>query len=146
MYIKRGTMTKRQGSVALTAADYAVLARFRFLLRGFVAFSEDAARAAGLTPQQHQALLAIKGMAPAGTFKVGDLAQCLQVRHHSAVGLVDRLEEGGLLKRKPDPADRRRIHLLLTARAERLLARLSAIHRDELRRLSKDLKPLLAAL
>lgn len=139
-------MTKRQGSRALTADDYAVLARFRFLLRGFVAFSEDAARAGGLTPQQHQALLAIKGMAPRGGFVIGDLAACLHIRHHSAVGLVDRLVAGGLLRRRPDPADRRRMHLLLTARAEQLLARLSAIHRDELRRLSKDLKPLLAAL
>lgn len=139
-------MTKQQGSRPLAAKDYAVLARFRFLLRGFVAFSEEAARAAGLTPQHHQALLAIRGFPAPRGFAVGDLAHRLQIRHHSAVGLADRLEEAGLLKRKPDPADRRRVRLELTPKAERLLARLSAIHRDELRRLSKDLKPLLAAL
>jgi DNA-binding MarR family transcriptional regulator len=139
-------MTKRQGSRPLAAKDYAVLARFRFLLRGFVAFSEEAARAAGLTPQQHQALLAIRGFSTPQGFAVGDLAHRLQIRHHSAVGLADRLEEAGLLKRKSDPEDGRRVRLELTAKAERLLARLTAIHRDELRRLSKDLKPLLAAL
>lgn len=139
-------MTKRQDSGPLAARDYAVLARFRLLLRGFVAFSEEAARLAGLTPQQHQALLAIKGLSSPNGFTIGDLAACLHVRHHSAVGLADRLVTGGLLRRRPDPADRRRVQLLLTPRAEHLLAKLSAIHRDELRRLSKELKPLLAAL
>jgi DNA-binding MarR family transcriptional regulator len=139
-------MSKKQGSRPLAASDYAALARFRFLLRGFVAFSESAARGAGLTPQQHQALLAIKGMPKTGGFGVGDLARCLRIRHHSAVGLADRLAGAGLLRRQPDPQDGRRVQLALTPRAERLLAGLSAIHRDELRRLSKDLKPLLAAL
>jgi DNA-binding MarR family transcriptional regulator len=139
-------MTKRQGSRPLAAKDYAALARFRFLLRGFVAFSEEAARAAGLTPQQHQALLAIRGFAAPQGFAIGDLAHRLQIRHHSAVGLADRLEEAGLLKRKPDPEDGRRVRLDLTPKAQRLLARLTAIHRDELRRLSDDLKPLLAGL
>ena len=137
-------MTKKKKITPLSRHDYEVLAHFRFLLRTFLAFSQTAARQAGLTPQQHQALLAIRGRpGPAGC-SVGDLAAFLGIRHHSAVGLADRLVKAGLLRRKADPRDGRRVTLALTARAGRLLAALSAIHRDELRRLSSDLKPLLA--
>ena len=100
-----------------------------------------AAREAGLTPAQHQALLAIKGMP--GPVTVGTLAGWLGVRHHSAVGLVDRLAALKLVARRPDPADRRRVRLALTPRADAKLATLSQIHRAELRRFSKAL---LAAL
>ncbi len=110
------------------------------------AFSEAAAEGAGLTPVQHQALLAIKGIPGAGNVSIGDLAAWLGVRHHSCVGLVDRLVALGLVTRRPDPVDRRRTALKLTARAERKLAALSAAHRDELRRLSGSLGSLLAAL
>jgi DNA-binding MarR family transcriptional regulator len=128
----------------VSASDYRLLAEFRHLLRGFLAFSEDAARRAGLTPQQHQTLLAIKGYE--GSPTVGQLAQRLLIRHHSAVGLADRLARAGLLARNIDPDDRRRVTLTLTAKAERVLARLSTAHRDELRRLAPMLREILARL
>ena len=128
----------------LTEADYQVLAEFRFLLRRFMVFSEEAAREAGLAPQQHQALLAIKGFDGAPT--IGDLAERLAIKHHSAVGLVDRLVKAGHLKRRQDSVDRRRVTLALTASGERLLAELSSAHRDELRMLTPSLKALFAKL
>ena len=130
---------------ALTAADYRDLAEFRFLLRRFLTFSEDAARATGLTPQQHQALLAIKGFED-GAPAIGDLADRLAIRHHSAVGLADRLAKAGLAKRTVSDTDRRRVTLALTPSGERLLAELSAAHRDELRQLTPMLKALLVKL
>jgi DNA-binding MarR family transcriptional regulator len=129
----------------LMARDYRALAEFRHALRQFLVFSEAAAGEAGLTPAQHQALLAIKGM-PAKQVSVGDLAGWLDVRHHSCVGLVERLVALGLVGKRPDPGDRRRIFLKLTAKAERKLAALSAVHRDELRRRAGALRALLAAI
>jgi len=128
----------------LGQGDYETLAQFRYLLARFLAFSEDAARDSGLSPRQHQALLAIKGYS--GAVTVGDLAERLVIRHHSAVGLADRLEASGYLKRSTDAADKRRIILTLTKKGERTLAALSAAHRDELRRLTPMLKPLLARM
>src|SRR6202140_3222465 len=90
---------KRTRSHALDAVDYKALAQFRFQLRKFLSFSEAAAHQAGLTPQQHQALLAIKGFSGAEPVSVGDLAEFLLVRHHTAVELVDRIARVGLLKR-----------------------------------------------
>ena len=130
----------------LAPADYRVLAEFRFLMRRFMMFSEDAAREAGLAPQQHQALLAIKGFEKDELPTIGDLAERLAIKHHSAVGLVDRLVKGGYLKRSHDEADRRRVTLTLTASGEKLLANLSAVHRDELRMLTPSLKALFAKL
>lgn len=126
--------------------DYRLLAEFRRVLRQFLAFSESAAREAGLTPQQHQALLAIEGFEDDRLPTVGDLAKRLVIRHHSAVGLVDRLAREGLVARQDDATDRRRVTLTLTKKAERLLAGLSAAHRDELRRLAPLLKTLLARI
>lgn len=131
----------RKASGPLRASDYRLLAEFRFLLRQFLAFSEEAAREAGLAPQQHQALLAIKGYD--GPMTIGDLAERLAIRHHSAVGLVDRLVEAQLVIRDDDPADRRRVALSLSRKAETVLAKLTAAHRDELRRLAPMLKTLL---
>jgi len=131
---------------ALTDEDYRALAEFRHALRQFLAFSETAAARAGLTPVQHQALLAIKGMPVAAPVSVGNLAQWLGVRHHSCVGLVERLAGLGLIVKRADPRDRRLVVVKLTARAERKLARLSAAHRDELRRRSGALGLLLAAI
>ena len=131
---------------SLTARDYRALAGFRHALRQFLAFSEEAAAKAGLTPAQHQALLAIKGMPGAGQISVGDLAQWLGVRHHSCVGLVERLVALGLIAKQADPADRRRVFLKLTARAERKLEALSAVHRDELRQRAGTLGALLKAI
>ncbi len=120
-------------------ANYVALAAFRHALRHFLDFSAGAARAAGLTPQQHQALLAIKGFPGRDPATVGGLAERLCLRPHSAVGLVDRLARRGLLQRRPDRRDHRRVQVRLTARGEALLARLSAAHRDELRRVGPDL-------
>lgn len=131
---------------SLTVRDYRALAEFRHALRQFLAFSEAAAADAGLTPAQHQALLAIKGLPVEGQVSVGELAQWLGVRHHSCVGLVERLVVLGLIVKHNDPADRRRVFLTLTARAEHKLAALSAAHRDELRRRAGALGSLLAAI
>ncbi|HWU27170.1 MAG TPA: helix-turn-helix domain-containing protein [Rhizomicrobium sp.] len=127
-------------------SDFQLLAEFRHQLRMFMVFSENAARAVGLAPQQHQALLAIKGFSGGGAPTVGDLAQQLAIRHHSAVGLADRLVEARLLVRNIDASDRRKTTLVLTKRAEKLLTALSATHRDELRRTGPLLRNVLARL
>ena len=112
--------------------DYATLAEFRYQIRRFLAFSEDAARSSGLDAQQHQLLLALKGL-PADTAPtIGALAERLHIRHHSAVGLVDRLDEKGLVTRRVDPADRRCVHVHVTRQGEAVLRRLTAIHEEEL--------------
>jgi DNA-binding MarR family transcriptional regulator len=130
----------------VSAADYAVLADFRFMLRRFLQFSAEAARSAGLSPQQHQALLAIKGLAGRERISVGRLAAQLHVRHHSAVGLVDRLGRRKLVRRLPDPEDRRRVEVRLTAAGEALIGRLSAAHKRELQSLGPELRRLLDSL
>jgi DNA-binding MarR family transcriptional regulator len=130
--------------VALPSPDYRLLAEFRHQLRVFTAFSETAARAAGLAPQQHQALLAIKGFPVAPT--IGELAERLVIRHHSAVELVDRLVEARLVVRYLDSDDLRRAVLVLTKRAEEMLAELSVAHHEELRRMAPMLRSLLAEL
>lgn len=127
----------------LTDQDYAALAAFRHALRRFTAFSAAEAKAAGLTPQQHQALLAIKGTGAENPLGVGEIAAHLLIRHNSAVELVDRLEESGLVQRLPDPSDRRRIRVALTARAEQLLGALSTTHLRELRAIRPTLLALL---
>lgn len=118
----------------LSRADYQALAAFRRSLRIFLAFSEAAARKAGLTPQQHQAILAIKGLASDKGITVGDLAGHLLLKHHTTVGLVDRLVSADLVYRTPDAADRRRVLLTLTPKAEKALETLSARHLAEIRR------------
>jgi DNA-binding MarR family transcriptional regulator len=126
--------------------DYQTLAEFRHLLQRFLAFSQVAAREAGLAPRQHQALLAIKGFPREGGVTIHDLAERLCIQHHSAVELVDRLADSGLVERRHDPADRRRVLLDLTRAAEHRLADLSAIHLDELQRLRPALAEILHAI
>lgn len=128
----------------LRQADYEALAEFRYLIRCFVEFSERAARDVGLTPRHHQALLAIQGFGKGGPITVGDLAERLRVRHHSAVELANRLCENGLVTRSHDSEDQRRVLLSLTDRAEDHLSELSAAHLDELSRLEPMLKRVLA--
>ena len=130
----------------LVPHDYEILAEFRYLLMRFAAFSEQAAHAAGLAPRQHQALLAIKGFPGGGEATIGELAERLGIRHHSTVGLVDRLVSRGYLVRRADRRDRRRTFLSLTASGEQALAGLSAAHRRELRRVAPLLKSLLGRL
>jgi len=127
----------------LTKADYEALAAFRLGLRRFLDFSEQAAKEIGLTPRQHQALLSIRGFPGKDRISVGELADHLLIRHHSAVELSNRLEALGLIERVADPTDGRRILLGLTETAEALLGRMSAIHLDELRRSGPRLASLL---
>ena len=127
----------------LTQHDYELLAEFRAMLAQFLAFSAAAAQSAGLMPRQHQALLAIKGFSTREPITVGELAERLCIRHHSAVELVDRLAQAGLVERLHDPSDRRRVRLRLTDAAEQHLAELSTIHLDELRRLRPALLQIL---
>jgi len=114
----------------LTVAGYQALAEFRYQIRRFLRFSEQAARRAGLEPAQHQLLLAVK--AYAGEPTVGDLAERLQLRHHSTVGLIDRLAQCGLVRRGRAEGDRRQVHVRLTRKGEAVLRQLSLEHRAEL--------------
>jgi DNA-binding MarR family transcriptional regulator len=122
--------------------DYASLLAFRTSLRRFLHWSEEQARAAGLTPAQHQLLLAVKGHRGDQPPTVGDLADYLLLRHHSTVELIDRAEASDLVERWRDPSDARVIRIRLTATAEKRLSQLSAAHLAELRRLA----PVLAHL
>ncbi len=128
---------------SLNQSDYQRLAEFRYHLRGFLKFSERAASGMGLRPQQHQALLAIKG-APREHITIGILAERLGIRHNSAVELIDRLITNGLVERRQNPEDRREVLIDLTNRAERILAKLSLAHRNEIRKLAPLLIGLLA--
>jgi DNA-binding MarR family transcriptional regulator len=129
----------------LSDAEYRLLAGFRHALRRFLRFSEAAAAEQGLTPQQHQALLAIRGAA-AGRLAVGGLAEQLQLRPHSAAGLATRLEAQGLLRREAGAEDARQVMLALTPQAEKLLELLSLAHRRELERMAPTLRALLQML
>jgi DNA-binding MarR family transcriptional regulator len=130
----------------LSKADYEALAGFRYALRLFLRFSEEAAQTAGLTPHQHQALLAIQGYPERDYVTIGELAERLQVRHHSAVGLVDRLVAQQLAVRQAGETDRRQVFVRLTPQGVRMLERLSAAHRAELRRVGPALAALLQRL
>jgi DNA-binding MarR family transcriptional regulator len=128
----------------LRDSEYRQLADFRYAIRTFLEFSEQAARNAGLTPQQHQALLAIRGLAAEESANLGFIAERLRVRHHSAVELVNRLATARLVVRSEDPEDRRRVVVTLTPKAEKILHSLSATHVEELRRLRPALSAVLA--
>ncbi len=114
------------------AVDYRALAEFRYQIRRFLRFSEDAARAAGLEPQQHQLLLAVKGLPEGKEPTIGELADRLQIRHHSVVELIDRLESRGLVRRQRSSEDRRKVRVELTPEGERILESLTVEHRNEL--------------
>jgi DNA-binding MarR family transcriptional regulator len=131
------------GSRSLDQLDYQRLAEFRYHLRAFLMFSERAAAKTGLSPQQHQALLAIKGT-PGRPITIGILAERLGIRHNTAVELIDRLIGNGLAERQQNPADRREVFIDLTSRAERTLAKLTLAHRNEVRKLAPLLRQLLA--
>src|SRR5437899_2387639 len=120
---------------SLTLADYEALAELRYQIRRFLHFSEQAARAAGLEPQQHQLLLALRGLAASGQpSSIGALAELLQIQHHSAVELVDRLVDRGLVTRSRAPSDRRQVLIRLNAGGEAELEKLAVCHLDELRK------------
>jgi DNA-binding MarR family transcriptional regulator len=123
----------------LSKSQYEMLAAFRYALRQFLHFSEEAAHAAGITPQQHQALLAIKGFPGRDRVTVGELAERLQLRHHSAVGLVDRLAAEKWVARVPSAKDRRQVFVQLTRRGQNVLERLSSAHTEQLKRMGPEL-------
>src|SRR5580700_12103509 len=118
---------------SLTLADYEALAELRYQIRRFLHFSEQAAREAGLEPRQHQLMLTLKGL-PTGTRpRISELAERLQIQHHSAVELVNRLAAGGHVRRHRGGEDRREVLLSLTPKGEKVLRELSLYHKDELR-------------
>jgi DNA-binding MarR family transcriptional regulator len=127
------------GSGALTKQDFEALARFRFGIRRYLRFSEETVRSHGLTPQHYQLLLALKGFPGRDWATVRELADRLQLRHHSVVELVNRAQAQGLVERAPHPGDARAVRVLLTGDGEQILARLSALHRDELCRMEDTL-------
>jgi DNA-binding MarR family transcriptional regulator len=129
-----------------TETEYRALAEFRYQLRCFLRFSEHAARDAGLEPQQHQLLLAVRGMPVGAIATIGSLAERLQLRHHSTVELVDRLEARGLVRRVPNPQDAREVIVALTRQGRALLPRLTRAHRTELRTVAPRLIGALHAL
>ena len=112
--------------------DYVALSDFRHEIRRFLNFSEQAARKAGIEPRQHQALLAIRGLLPGRNATVGVLANRLQIEHHTAVELANRLQKNRLISRRRSKGDRREVMLRLTSRGERLLKSLTLLHRAEL--------------
>jgi DNA-binding MarR family transcriptional regulator len=126
--------------------NYRGLAECRYEIRRFLNFSEQAARSAGIAPQQHQALLAIKGLPVGLRATVGVLAERLQIQHHSAVELMNRMETKGLLRRRRSETDRRKVLLSLTVRGERLLRELSLPHQAELRSAGRALLRALKAV
>jgi DNA-binding MarR family transcriptional regulator len=125
--------------IDVSDSEYRALARFRRSLRRFLAFSEHAAREAGLTPSQHQLLLAVKGHEREADPSIGELAISLGLRHNSMAELVDRAQAANLIRRYTDPADGRRHLVVLTELGEDKLASLSAVHRDELRRFRNEI-------
>ncbi len=139
-----GRRPARRNAASLPQADYQRLAEFRYLLRRFLIFSENAAEAMGLTAQQHQALLALKGHRGGAPMSTGALAERLAIRPHSAVGLIDRLVGKNLLRRRSAAADRRQVLIQLTPKAEAVLQSLTVAHRDEIERLAPLLRDLLA--
>src|SRR3954469_12188814 len=123
----------------LSKQDFEALARFRFGIRRYLRFSEETVRGHGVTPQQYQLLLALKGFPGRDWAVVRELADRLQLRHHSVVELVNRAQGQGLVERTADPDDARAVRVVLTDQGEQLLGRLSALHRDELRRMDTAL-------
>ena len=119
-------------SAGFDISDYRALAEFRYQVRRFLRFSEDAARSRGVEPQQYLLLLAIKGLPEGTRARVGELAERLQLQHHSTVELVDRLEKQGMVLRKRSPSDRREVLISMTVKGEKLLRELAIEHKHQL--------------
>ncbi len=130
----------------MTDSDFRAMAAFRHAMRRFFAFSEEVLQSVGLTPQQYQALLAIRAHVGPEPMTVGTLATRLFIRHHSAVGLVDRLEARGFVERRTAEHDRRLVCLDLTLSGRKALNALAATHRAELMRLRPEVISLLESL
>ncbi|THD82584.1 MAG: MarR family transcriptional regulator [Phenylobacterium sp.] len=141
-----GRTTAGRQEPQLSRDDYLAIGGFRQALRRFLAFSEAGARAQGLTAQQHQALLAIRVHQGPEPISVGELAQALLIKNHSAVGLVSRLQDRGLVLRQVSSGDRRRVLLTLTPDAEAILAAITRANLLELKSSAKAFRNLLTAL
>jgi DNA-binding MarR family transcriptional regulator len=126
----------------VTKEDYETLAAFRYELRKFLRFCEQAALGASLAPQQYLALLAIEGFPGRNQITVGELSERLQIAAHSTGELVGRLEAGGLVRRRPSDEDRRCVHVELTKQGRRKLEKLASVHQSEL----QNVGPLLVGL
>ena len=128
----------------LSLEEYRALAEFRYQIRRFLAFSEELARGAGMEPQQHQLLLAIRGLPDGATATIGELAERLQLKHHSTVELVNRLERLGYVTREASQQDRRQVIVRLMPSGASILRKLSLAHHQELEiagpRLAKALR------
>lgn len=135
----KGSDEKRE----LGDEEFAALAAFRFALRTFLRFSEQAAEAVGLTGQHYQAMLVVRSIPSPQEATINELARQLLIKHNSAVGLVDRLVAQELLVRLPSKEDKRKVKLQLTAKGARTLSRLVTTHRDELSRSGPRLQELL---
>jgi len=137
-------LKKAEREFNLTTRDYARLAAFRHALRKFLRFSEEAAAEAGLTMQHYHAMLVVRACSDDKHVTINDLAQQLLIKHNSAVGLVDRLANEGLVVRRPSIVDRRKVELRLSPLGRRLLARLASMHRKELQRIGPIMKQFFA--
>jgi DNA-binding MarR family transcriptional regulator len=127
----------------LTDRQFEELLAFRVALRRFLSWSEEAAAAVGLTPAQHQLLVAVRGHPDPQGPTISDIARYLLVRHHSAVGLIDRVEAMGLVRRHEDAHDQRAVRIRLTPTGRRRVEALTRTHLDELRRVEPALRTLL---
>lgn len=124
----------------LDKQDYVALANLRKSIRRFLRFAEEGARAEGITPQQHQVMLSIKGQPNRDWASIGEVADFLQLRHHTVVGLVDRCVGAGLVQRHQSADDRRKVEISLTSRGEAILARLVKRNSKELFALRENLR------
>lgn len=126
--------------------DHRALAEFRYQIRKFLSFSERAARDAGIEPQQHQLLLALTGLPDGTAPTIGELADRLQIQHHSTVELVSRLAKREMVRRTRNPADRRQVFVELTDEGHEIMAQLSAVHLEELNRVGPELAHALSSI
>jgi DNA-binding MarR family transcriptional regulator len=131
---------KKTSKISLSKNEYETLASFRCAARKMLARGDEAARQLGITPQQNEALLVLQGFPGRDYATIGELAEWLLIRHHSAVGLVDRLEAQGLVKRKQSTEDRRTVYVHLTAKGRNLIGKMGSIYRDELSMAGPDLR------
>ncbi|MGA3039578.1 MAG: MarR family transcriptional regulator [Bryobacteraceae bacterium] len=133
-------LSAAEGTQDISLRNFRALSEFRYQIRKYLRFSEKAARALGLEPQQHQLLLAIRGYAGAGCGPtIGYLAERLQVRHHSAVELVDRMETRGMVHRQPGERDRRQVIVALSHAGQQILQDFATQHLAEMQQIGPDL-------
>jgi DNA-binding MarR family transcriptional regulator len=124
----------------LQPEDYNALASFRYAMRRFLSFSKQAlAKEARLTPVQYEALLALKAFSASSGLTVTELSERLQVKHHTAVSLVDKLADLGLVRRESGIADRRQVYVALTPQGNRVLEKVAVLHRQEMRSRSPEM-------